>query len=106
MVAANESYFAQYGEPLYSSHMLDLSEEPDEDNIAICCKYFEKLSKMGIWLEMEIGVTGGEEDGVSNEDVDPEKLYTTPQQVWNVYEVSTTFCFVALCVVALFLSIF
>jgi fructose-bisphosphate aldolase class II len=86
MVAADEEFFAQYGEPLFSSHMLDLSEEPDEDNIAICVKYFEKLSKMKIWLEMEIGITGGEEDGVNNEDVDPEKLYTTPEQVWNVYE--------------------
>ena len=86
MVAADEAYFAQYGEPLYSSHMLDLSEEPDEDNIAICVKYFERLAKMKIWLEMEIGITGGEEDGVNNEDIDPEKLYTTPEQVWNVYE--------------------
>jgi fructose-bisphosphate aldolase class II len=86
MIAADEAYFAQYGEPLYSSHMLDLSEEPDDDNIAICVKYFEKCVKMGIWLEMEIGITGGEEDGVDNEHVDPEKLYTTPQQVWNVYE--------------------
>ncbi len=74
MLAADEAYYAQYGEPLYSSHMLDLSEEPDDDNIAICVKYFEKLVKMGIWLEMEIGITGGEEDGVNNEDVDPEKL--------------------------------
>jgi fructose-bisphosphate aldolase class II len=86
MLAADEAYFAQYGEPLYSSHMLDLSEEPDEDNIAICVKYFDKLAKMKIWLEMEIGITGGEEDGVNNEDTDPEKLYTTPEQVWNVYE--------------------
>merc|ERR1712238_637698 len=67
MIEANEAFFAQYGEPLFSSHMLDLSEEPDEENIAIC-------------LEMEIGITGGEEDGVNDEDVDPEKLYTTPEQ--------------------------
>jgi fructose-bisphosphate aldolase class II len=86
MLAANEAYFAQYGEPLFSSHMLDLSEEPDEDNIAICVKYFERLTKMNIWLEMEIGITGGEEDGVNNEDIDPEKLYTTPEQVYSVYE--------------------
>ena len=66
--------------------MLDLSEEPDEENIAICVKYFEKLAKMKIWLEMEIGITGGEEDGVNNESVDPEKLYTSPEQVWSVYE--------------------
>ena len=86
MLEADEAYFKQYGEPLYSSHMLDLSEEPDEENIAICVKYFERLVKMKIWLEMEIGITGGEEDGVNNEDVDPEKLYTTPEQVWSVYE--------------------
>mmetsp|Transcript_9518 Transcript_9518/g.19367 ORF Transcript_9518/g.19367 Transcript_9518/m.19367 type:complete len:397 (-) Transcript_9518:149-1339(-) len=86
MIKANEEYYAQFGEPLFSSHMLDLSEESDEENIAICVKYFKKLVKMGIWLEMEIGITGGEEDGVNNEDVDPEKLYTTPEQVWSVYE--------------------
>jgi len=68
MLAADEEYFKQYGEPLYSSHMLDLSEEPDEDNIAICAEYFERMHKMNIWLEMEIGITGGEEDGVNNED--------------------------------------
>jgi len=86
MISANEAYFAQYGEPLFSSHMLDLSEEPDEDNIAICVEYFKKMAPMKIWLEMEIGITGGEEDGVNNEDIDPEKLYTTPQQVYSVYE--------------------
>jgi fructose-bisphosphate aldolase class II len=86
MLEADEAYFAQYGEPLFSSHMLDLSEEPDDENIAICVKYFEKMVKMQIWLEMEIGITGGEEDGVNNEDVDPEKLYTTPEQVYSVYE--------------------
>lgn len=86
MVEADEAYFKQYGEPLFSSHMLDLSEEPDEDNIAICAQYFERLAKMSIWLEMEIGITGGEEDGVNNEDVDPEKLYTSPEQVYAVYE--------------------
>jgi len=86
MLEADETYFAQYGEPLFSSHMLDLSEEPDEENIAICVKYFERMVAMKIWLEMEIGITGGEEDGVNNEDIDPEKLYTTPEQVWTVYE--------------------
>lgn len=86
MLAADEAYFKQYGEPLFSSHMLDLSEEPDDENIAICAKYFEKMVEMKIWLEMEIGITGGEEDGVNNEDVDPEKLYTTPEQVYNVYD--------------------
>ena len=86
MIAADEEYFKVYGEPLFSSHMLDLSEEPDDENIAICVKYFEKMAPMKIWLEMEIGITGGEEDGVNNEHVDPEKLYTSPEQVWAVYE--------------------
>ena len=86
MLAANKEYFDTFGEPLFSSHMLDLSEEPDEENIAICEKYFKQMSDMDMMLEMEIGVTGGEEDGVNNEDVDPDKLYTTPEQVYNVYK--------------------
>merc|ERR1719491_1602152 len=86
MLEADKEYFDKFGEPLFSSHMLDLSEEPDEENIAICAEYFKKMEPMGIWLEMEIGITGGEEDGVNNEDVDPEKLYTTPEQVYAVYE--------------------
>jgi len=85
MLEADEEYFRKFGEPLFSSHMLDLSEENDEENIMICKKYFKKMSKMNLWLEMEIGITGGEEDGVNNEDVDPEKLYTTPEQVWAVH---------------------
>lgn len=86
MLEADEEFFAQYGEPLFSMHMLDLSEEPDEENIAICAKYFERMAKMKIWLEMEIGITGGEEDGVNNEGADPEKLYTSPEQVYAVYD--------------------
>ena len=86
MLEADEAYFAQYGEPLFSSHMLDLSEEPDEENIAICVEYFKRMAPMKIWLEMEIGITGGEEDGVNNEDIDPEKHYTSPEQVYSVYE--------------------
>jgi fructose-bisphosphate aldolase class II len=86
MLEADKAFFEKFGEPLFSSHMLDLSEEPDEENIAICVKYFKEMAKMKIWLEMEIGITGGEEDGVNNEDVDPEKLYTTPEQVYSVYE--------------------
>jgi fructose-bisphosphate aldolase class II len=85
MLAADKKYFDQFGEPLFSSHMLDLSEETDEENIAICVKYFEKMAPLKLFLEMEIGITGGEEDGVNNENVDPEKLYTTPQQVNAVY---------------------
>jgi fructose-bisphosphate aldolase class II len=86
MLAADEEFFAKYGEPLYGSHMLDLSEEPDDENIAICVEYFKRMVPMKIWLEMEIGITGGEEDGVDNEHVDPEKLYTTPEQVYQVYD--------------------
>ncbi|VEU37447.1 unnamed protein product [Pseudo-nitzschia multistriata] len=86
LLEANEAYFAKYGEPLFSSHMLDLSEEPDEENIALCAKYFKRMMPMKMWLEMEIGITGGEEDGVNNEDVDQDKLYTSPEQVFNVYK--------------------
>ena len=86
MLKADVEFYAKYGEPLFSSHMLDLSEEPDEENIAICVAYFKRMAPMKIWLEMEIGITGGEEDGVNNEDVDPEKLYTSPEQVFSVYE--------------------
>jgi fructose-bisphosphate aldolase class II len=86
MLAADEEFFKNYGEPLFSSHMLDLSEEPDEENIAICVEYFKRMAPMKIWLEMEIGITGGEEDGVNNEHIDPEKLYTSPEQVYAVYD--------------------
>ena len=86
MLDANAKYFETNGEPLFSMHMLDLSEEPDEENIEICVDYFKKMTALNIWLEMEIGVTGGEEDGVNNEDVDPSKLYTTPEQVYGVYD--------------------
>ena len=90
MVEANEAYYEKFGQPLFSSHMLDLSEETDDENVEICMRYFRRLKKMNIWLEMEIGITGGEEDGVNNESVDPEKLYTTPEQVWKVYESLST----------------
>eukprot|EP00529_Nitzschia_sp_RCC80_P020852 CAMPEP_0113519286 /NCGR_PEP_ID=MMETSP0014_2-20120614/43438_1 /TAXON_ID=2857 /ORGANISM="Nitzschia sp." /LENGTH=401 /DNA_ID=CAMNT_0000416993 /DNA_START=27 /DNA_END=1232 /DNA_ORIENTATION=+ /assembly_acc=CAM_ASM_000159 len=86
MLKADEEFYAKYGEPLFSSHMLDLSEEPDDENIAICVEYFKRMAPMKIWLEMEIGITGGEEDGVNNENIDPEKLYTSPEQVFSVYE--------------------
>jgi fructose-bisphosphate aldolase class II len=86
MLKADEDFFNKYGEPLFSSHMLDLSEEPDDENIAICVEYFKRMAPMKIWLEMEIGITGGEEDGVNNENIDPEKLYTSPEQVFSVYE--------------------
>jgi len=86
MLKADEEFYAKYGEPLFGSHMLDLSEESDEENISICVEYFKRMAPMKIWLEMEIGITGGEEDGVDNENVDPEKLYTSPEQVYSVYE--------------------
>merc|ERR1719502_1366856 len=70
MLAASERYYASHGEPLFSSHMIDLSEEPLEENIEICVEYMERMSKMDMLLEMELGITGGEEDGVNNEDVD------------------------------------
>jgi len=66
--------------------MIDLSEEPMEENIEICVSYLERMSKMGMLLEMELGITGGEEDGVNNEDVNPEDLYTKPEEVWEVYK--------------------
>ena len=66
--------------------MLDLSEEFDEENIATCVKYFKRMAPMKLWLEMEIGITGGEEDGVDNTGVKAEALYTRPEQVWHVHE--------------------
>ncbi|GMM31305.1 fructose-bisphosphate aldolase [Martiniozyma asiatica (nom. inval.)] len=86
MLEADEAYFKTHGEPLFSSHMLDLSEENDEENIATCVKYFERMAKMNQWLEMEIGITGGEEDGVNNEHVDKESLYTQPETVFAVHK--------------------
>merc|ERR1719355_326395 len=86
MLEADETYFKLHGEPLFSSHMLDLSEEFDEENIATCVKYFKRMAPMKIWLEMEIGITGGEEDGVDNTGVKAEALYTKPEQVWNVHK--------------------
>nr|WP_295935119.1 class II fructose-bisphosphate aldolase [uncultured Dyadobacter sp.] len=86
LLEAGERYFDQYGKPLYSSHMLDLSEEPIEENIEICAKYFERMAKLGMTLEIELGVTGGEEDGVDNSDVDSSKLYTQPEEVAFAYE--------------------
>jgi len=86
MLEADEKYYKEHGEPLFSSHMLDLSEEKDEENIATCEKYFERMAKMKMWLEMEIGITGGEEDGVDNTRADQSRLYTQPEQIWSVYQ--------------------
>jgi fructose-bisphosphate aldolase class II len=81
-----EKHFKEYGRPLFSSHMLDLSEEPLEENIEICKKYLERMSKMGMTLEIELGVTGGEEDGVDNTNIDNSLLYTQPEEVAYAYE--------------------
>lgn len=86
LLDAGEKFFAQTGKPLYSSHMIDLSEEPIHENIEICKGYLERMSKMGMTLEIELGVTGGEEDGVDNSDVDSSRLYTQPSEVAYAYE--------------------
>jgi fructose-bisphosphate aldolase class II len=86
MLDASEKHFAETGKPLFSSHMIDLSEEPIEENIEICKQYLARMSKMGMTLEIELGVTGGEEDGVDNTDVDDSKLYTQPEEVAYAYE--------------------
>eukprot|EP00403_Amphidinium_massartii_P022501 CAMPEP_0178400480 /NCGR_PEP_ID=MMETSP0689_2-20121128/15811_1 /TAXON_ID=160604 /ORGANISM="Amphidinium massartii, Strain CS-259" /LENGTH=472 /DNA_ID=CAMNT_0020021277 /DNA_START=131 /DNA_END=1549 /DNA_ORIENTATION=+ len=86
LMDANERYFELHGEPLFSSHMIDLSEEPLEENIELCKKYLERMAKINVLLEMELGITGGEEDGVNNEDVNPEDLYSKPEEIAQVYE--------------------
>jgi len=86
LLDAGEKFYEKNGYPLYSSHMLDLSEEPLHENLEICCRYFERMAKMGITLEIELGVTGGEEDGVDNSDVDSSRLYTQPEEVAYAYE--------------------
>jgi len=86
LLDASEKHFEETGKPLYSSHMIDLSEEPIEENIEICKKYLARMSKMGMTLEIELGITGGEEDGVDNNDVDASKLYTQPEEVAYAYE--------------------
>jgi len=86
LLDASEDYYKVHGRPLYSSHMLDLSEEPLEENIEICKRYLERMSKMDMTLEIELGVTGGEEDGVDNTDIDSSRLYTQPEEVAHAYE--------------------
>lgn len=85
MLDFGEAFFKETGKPLFSSHMIDLSEEPLEENIAICKKYLERMDKMGMTLEMELGITGGEEDGVDNSDRDPADLYSKPEEIDYVY---------------------
>ena len=86
LVDVSEKFYEERGYPLYSSHMLDLSEEPLEENIETCVAFLERMHKIGMTLEIELGVTGGEEDGVDNTDVDSSRLYTQPEEVAYAYE--------------------
>ena len=86
LLEAGQKFYETRGYPLYSSHMLDLSEEPLEENIGICVDYLKKMKELGMTLEIELGVTGGEEDGVDNTDVDSARLYTQPEEVAYAYE--------------------
>lgn len=86
LLDAGEEFYKENGVPLFSSHMIDLSEEPIEENIEISKRYLERMSKIGMTLEIELGITGGEEDGVDNTDVDVSKLYTQPEEVSYAYE--------------------
>ncbi|KAK3077261.1 Fructose-bisphosphate aldolase 1 [Coniosporium uncinatum] len=86
MMDADEKYFKEHNEPLFSSHMIDLSEEEVDFNVKTTAKYLERAAPMKQWLEMEIGITGGEEDGVNNEDVDNNSLYTQPEDIYNIYK--------------------
>jgi fructose-bisphosphate aldolase class II len=86
LLTASEEFYAQHGKSLFSSHMIDLSEEPLEENIAVCKDYLARMKKMDMTLEIELGITGGEEDGVDNSDVDVSKLYTQPEEVAYAFE--------------------
>ena len=86
LLDAGEEHFRLTGKPLFSSHMIDLSEEPISENLDICKKYLSRMSKIGMTLEIELGITGGEEDGVDNTDIDSSKLYTQPEEVAYAYE--------------------
>ncbi len=86
LLEASVKYFEKTGKPLYTSHMLDLSEEPLEENISTCVEYFKKMNKLDMMIEIELGITGGEEDGVDNSDVDNTLLYTQPEEVCYAYE--------------------
>lgn len=86
LLDASEKHFEETGKSLFSSHMIDLSEEPLEENIEICKEYLKRMSKMDMTLEIELGVTGGEEDGVDNTDIDSSKLYTQPEEVAYAFE--------------------
>jgi len=87
LLTIGEQYYKEKGQPLFSSHMLDLSEEELEDNISTCHSYFERMNKIDVSIEIELGVTGGEEDGVDNTGIDSSRLYTQPEEVAHAYEV-------------------
>src|SRR5690606_8000667 len=86
LLNAGEEFYKQHGKPLYSSHMIDLSDEQIEQNIETCKKYIERMSKKSMTLEIELGITGGEEDGVDNTGIDSSRLYTQPEEVAYAYE--------------------
>ncbi len=86
LLEAGKEHFEKTGRPLYTSHMLDLSEESLEENVSTCVQYFEQMSKLDMMIEIELGITGGEEDGVDNTDVDNSLLYTQPEEVCYAYE--------------------
>lgn len=86
LLEAGEKFYAKRGFPLYSSHMLDLSEEPLEENLETSAKYFKRMAKIGMTIEIELGVTGGEEDGVDNSDIDSSRLYTQPEEVFASHQ--------------------
>ncbi len=86
LITYGEKHYNEYGKPLFSSHMLDLSVEPLKENIEICKKYLERMSKIDMTLEIELGVTGGEEDGVDHAGIDNKLLYTQPEDVAYAFE--------------------
>ncbi len=86
LLEASQKHFEETGKPLFSSHMIDLSEEPLENNLATCEEYLKKMDKLGMTLEIELGITGGEEDGVDNTNVDNAALYTQPEEVYEAYK--------------------
>ena len=86
LISASEDYFQKHGRALFSSHMLDFSEESFEENVSLSCSYLKRMSRVGLLLEIELGCTGGEEDGVDNTNMDSSRLYTQPSEVWAAYE--------------------
>lgn len=90
LLDAGEQFYKETGKPLFSSHMIDLSEEPLAENIAICQQYLRRMAAMDMTLEIELGITGGEEDGVDNTDIDNAKLYTQPEEVAEAYQALLT----------------